>query len=95
MVRAGPVIDALVADIMLDPFDPGQMTASKAGLFLALGRTATEEEGILIHNVTSIGADDRAARAAWSLLFYALWHRRHILLRPPEGNVFETLAGPL
>ncbi len=42
----------------------------------------------------SVGADDRAVRAAWSLLFYALWHRRHILLQPPEGDVFETLAGP-
>ena len=43
----------------------------------------------------SVGVDDRAVRAAWTLLFYALWHRRHILLRPPEGDVFETLAGPL
>jgi asparagine synthase (glutamine-hydrolysing) len=43
----------------------------------------------------SVGVDDRAVRAAWSLLFYALWHRRHILLRPPEGDVFETLAAPL
>ncbi|MSO89382.1 MAG: asparagine synthase (glutamine-hydrolyzing) [Rhodospirillaceae bacterium] len=31
-------------------------------------------------------------QAAWSLLFYALWHRRHILDRKPAGNVFETLA---
>jgi asparagine synthase (glutamine-hydrolysing) len=43
----------------------------------------------------SVGVDDRAVRAAWTLLFYALWHRRHILLRPPEGDVFETLAEPL
>ena len=42
----------------------------------------------------SVGVDDRAVRAAWSLLFYALWHRRHILLRPPEGDVFETLSVP-
>ena len=31
--------------------------------------------------------------AAWSLLFYALWHRAHIEARPPDGDVFETLAG--
>ncbi len=30
--------------------------------------------------------------AAWTLLFYALWHRRHILALPPAGDVFETLA---
>jgi asparagine synthase (glutamine-hydrolysing) len=30
--------------------------------------------------------------AAWKLLFYALWHRRHILGLPPAGDVFETLA---
>ncbi len=30
--------------------------------------------------------------AAWTLLFYALWHRRHVLGLPPVGDVFETLA---
>jgi asparagine synthase (glutamine-hydrolysing) len=30
--------------------------------------------------------------AAWTLLFYALWHRRHILGLPSAGDVFETLA---
>ena len=30
--------------------------------------------------------------ACWQLLFYALWHRRHILGLPPAGDVFETLA---
>jgi asparagine synthase (glutamine-hydrolysing) len=30
--------------------------------------------------------------ACWKLLFYALWHRRHILGVPPAGDVFETLA---
>jgi asparagine synthase (glutamine-hydrolysing) len=30
--------------------------------------------------------------AAWKLLFYALWHRRHIVGLPPAGDVFETLA---
>jgi asparagine synthase (glutamine-hydrolysing) len=30
--------------------------------------------------------------AAWKLLFYALWYRRHILGLPPAGDVFETLA---
>jgi asparagine synthase (glutamine-hydrolysing) len=34
----------------------------------------------------------RQGFAAWTLLFYALWHRRHILGAQPQGDVFETLA---
>jgi asparagine synthase (glutamine-hydrolysing) len=33
-----------------------------------------------------------SGHAAWTLLFYALWHRTHILGHPPAGDVFETLA---
>jgi asparagine synthase (glutamine-hydrolysing) len=32
--------------------------------------------------------------AAWRLLFYALWHRRHIRLLPPDGDTFACLASP-
>jgi asparagine synthase (glutamine-hydrolysing) len=35
--------------------------------------------------------DRRAGFAAWVLLFYALWHRRHIQGRVPEGDVFDCL----
>ena len=31
-------------------------------------------------------------KAAWHLLFFALWHRCHILGGAPAGDVFETLA---
>ncbi len=34
----------------------------------------------------------REGAGAWHLLFYALWHRAHILGLPPVGDVFETLA---
>ncbi|MDA8050261.1 MAG: asparagine synthase (glutamine-hydrolyzing) [Rhodospirillales bacterium] len=34
----------------------------------------------------------REGFAAWTLLFYALWHRRHIEGRLPAGDVFATLA---
>ena len=34
----------------------------------------------------------RAGLAAWTLLFYALWHNRHVLGRPQADDVFETLA---
>ncbi|HWA81504.1 MAG TPA: asparagine synthase (glutamine-hydrolyzing) [Acetobacteraceae bacterium] len=37
-------------------------------------------------------AGRREGFAAWSLLFYALWHRRHGEGRLPCGDVFETLA---
>jgi asparagine synthase (glutamine-hydrolysing) len=38
------------------------------------------------------GSGRRAGFAAWSLLFYALWHRRHVQGLPPAGDVFETLS---
>ncbi len=37
----------------------------------------------------------RQGFACWTLLFYALWHRRHILGAAPQGDVFETLAAPV
>jgi asparagine synthase (glutamine-hydrolysing) len=36
----------------------------------------------------------RESFAQWLLLFYALWHRRHILGLAPAGDVFSTLASP-
>jgi len=38
------------------------------------------------------GAIKRNGHAAWVLLFYALWHRRHIEGIIPEGDVFEVLS---
>ncbi len=37
-------------------------------------------------------ADPEQGLGAWLLLFYALWHRRHMLGLKPSGDVFETLA---
>jgi len=37
-------------------------------------------------------ADKRAARAAWTLLFYALWHRRHIERAALPPDALEALA---
>lgn len=34
----------------------------------------------------------RGGNAAWMLLFYALWHRRHMLGLRPVGDVFSTLS---
>ncbi|WP_439817574.1 asparagine synthase (glutamine-hydrolyzing) [Zavarzinia sp. CC-PAN008] len=35
----------------------------------------------------------RAGQAAWTLLFFALWHRIHIERQRVEGDVFDILAG--
>ncbi len=34
----------------------------------------------------------RESRAAWTLLFYALWHRAHVEGLSADGDVFEVLA---
>jgi asparagine synthase (glutamine-hydrolysing) len=33
-----------------------------------------------------------AGFAAWTLLFYALWHRHHIEGKPDQGDVFACLT---
>jgi asparagine synthase (glutamine-hydrolysing) len=35
---------------------------------------------------------DRHAHAAWTLLFYALWHRAHIEAQDVRGGIFDALA---
>ena len=35
----------------------------------------------------------KEGQAAWVLLFYALWHRRHIQGIEPDGGVFDVLGG--
>ncbi|MGF1639885.1 MAG: asparagine synthase (glutamine-hydrolyzing) [Rhodospirillales bacterium] len=66
--------------------DLGPLVAAEPGVREACRPGAVESL------FASVGGDERAARAAWTLLVYALWHRRHILEKPPEGDVFETLA---
>ena len=34
----------------------------------------------------------KAGQAAWVLLFFSLWHRRHILDLKPEDDVFDCLS---
>ena len=41
---------------------------------------------------THAAAQAREGFAAWVLLFYALWHRHHILGQAAGGDVFETLG---
>ena len=57
--------------------EPGVAEIAEPGRVTALFRAA---------------AGRRESAAAWHLLFYALWHRTHILGLPPAGDTFETLA---
>ncbi len=43
---------------------------------------------------SSVGTNGgkHAGQAAWNLLFYALWHARHMEGRAPEGDVFDVLS---
>jgi len=45
-----------------------------------------------VERVFTLAAEKRAGRAAWSLLFYALWHRRHIERREWAPDTIATLA---
>ncbi|MCA1974839.1 MAG: asparagine synthase (glutamine-hydrolyzing) [Caenispirillum sp.] len=85
------------------PFTPKRGFTVPAGEWIArhgamLGPMVVAQPGVVElvdpeagrHLFTS--SDKRARFAAWTLLFYALWYRRHILGRMPEGDVFATLT---
>ncbi|MBT3765892.1 MAG: asparagine synthase (glutamine-hydrolyzing) [Rhodospirillaceae bacterium] len=63
-----------------------------------LGELVANQPGIQeACNVDSVprlfqATDQKAGKAAWTLLFYALWHRAHILGLDPAGDVMETLS---
>jgi asparagine synthase (glutamine-hydrolysing) len=61
-----------------------------------LGKLVAEQSGVAEiadpERVRALFARGRHSQAAWTLLFYALWHRAHIENRPTEGDVFEVLA---
>ena len=50
-------------------------------------------EALFRHGAT-VSGEWHDGFAAWLLLFYALWHRRHIVGLKPAGDVFDTLATP-
>ena len=86
------------------PFAPKQGFTVPIGQWIGaqgdrLGRLVAAQPGIVeIAEPERVIALFRAADgrrrgfAAWILLFYALWHRTHILGLPPAGDVFETLS---
>ncbi|HEX4194496.1 MAG TPA: asparagine synthase (glutamine-hydrolyzing) [Stellaceae bacterium] len=46
-----------------------------------------------VEKLFTAAAEKRAGFAAWTLLFYALWHRHHIQRLAPALDVFAALAG--
>ncbi|MBC7801048.1 MAG: asparagine synthetase B, partial [Gemmatimonadaceae bacterium] len=86
------------------PFAPKQGFTVPVGAWIAgqgarLGPLVASQPGVAeIADPGRVTALFRAAGgrregfAAWTLLFYALWHRTHILGLPPAGDVFESLA---
>jgi asparagine synthase (glutamine-hydrolysing) len=87
-----------------NPFAPNEGFTMPIGIWIKgqgtrLGPLVAAQPGVaeIAHpdRVVALFRDIRRWRdgfAAWKLLFYALWHRRHILGLPPVGDVFETLS---
>jgi asparagine synthase (glutamine-hydrolysing) len=89
---------------MARPFAPKQGFTVPIGEWIkgrgdALGPLVARQPGVMEiahpERVEALFRDIRRWRhgfACWKLLFYALWHRRHILGLPPAGDVFQTLT---
>jgi asparagine synthase (glutamine-hydrolysing) len=89
---------------MARPFAPKQGFTVPVGEWIkgrggTLGPLVARQPGVaeIAHpeRVEALFRDIRRWRhgfACWKLLFYALWHRRHIQGLRPVGDVFETLA---
>src|SRR5579859_5285617 len=89
---------------MARPFAPKQGFTVPIGEWIkgrgaALGPLVAHQPGVLeiAHpdRVEALFRDIKRWRhgfACWKLLFYALWHRRHIMGLRPAGDVFETLT---
>ena len=87
-----------------EPFRPKQGFTVPVGAWIAaagdrLGPLVAAQPGVAaIAKPDRVAALFRAAAgkregfAAWHLLFYALWHRRHVEGLPAEGDVFEALS---
>ncbi|MFT8308300.1 asparagine synthase (glutamine-hydrolyzing) [Acetobacter malorum] len=85
------------------PFAPKQGFTVPIGAWIAddgarLGRLVAQQDCIQeiakperVRALFQAAAGRKTGPAAWTLLFYALWHRTHIRGLAPAGDVFETL----
>lgn len=86
------------------PFAPKQGFTVPIGNWIAaegarLGTLVASDEAIAaiahpdrVRALFVDAASSRARHAAWTLLFYALWHRAHVRALPVDGDVFEVLG---
>jgi len=87
-----------------EPFRPKQGFTVPIGAWIerradVLGPLVARQAGVAelckpgrVEQVFRRAGEKKSGAAAWHLLFYALWHRRHIERRPAEGDVFSFLA---
>ena len=87
-----------------DPFRPKQGFTVPVGAWIAahadrLGPLVARQEGVReickggrVEALFKSAAGKREGAAAWHLLFWALWHRRHVEGRAAEGDVFAFLG---
>ncbi len=88
-----------------EPFRPKQGFTVPIGAWIAedgarLGPLVARQPGVAaiakpdrVEALFRAASGKREGFAAWHLLFYALWHARHIEGRDVSGDVFATLAG--
>ena len=64
-----------------------------------LGALVAVQQGVLevarpdkVRALFKAASGKREGMAAWSLLFYALWHQANILGQPTDGDLFDTLV---
>jgi asparagine synthase (glutamine-hydrolysing) len=86
------------------PFAPKQGFTVPIGAWIAeqggrLGRLVAAQPGVAeiaepgrVVGLFRAAAGRHEGFAAWILLFYALWHRAHVLDLPMDGDVFSVLA---
>ncbi len=86
------------------PFAPKQGFTVPVGAWIAgqgarLGALVAAQPGVAeiadperVRSLFRSAGGRREGFAAWTLLFYALWHRAHVEALPVGGNVFEVLA---
>jgi len=87
-----------------EPFRPKQGFTVPVGAWIerraaTLGPLVARQPGIAeickpgrVEQIFRHAGEKKAGAAAWHLLFYALWHRRHIEGRAAEGDVFDCLS---
>jgi len=88
--------DRLVKMTVPGPYTMSQQAQNdfyETGAELSMAYAAAVNEEIKdLFAAAGSGSGQRAGQAAWGLLFYALWHRRHIEGMEAHGGVFDVLG---